>query len=83
MADDGERHARRHHQCTGHSGQVDFLRQRHHRDQHRGETAVHRVDPDEVSRHDVPGADPTLIAWAGAAGFIGGLVGTEICRRRR
>ncbi len=33
--------------------------------------------------HDVPGADPTLIAWAGAAGFIGGLVGTEICRRRR
>jgi hypothetical protein len=33
--------------------------------------------------HDVPGADPRLIAWAGAAGFIGGLVGTEICRRRR
>ena len=33
--------------------------------------------------HDVPGADPTIIAWAGAAGFIGGLVGTELCRRRR
>ena len=33
--------------------------------------------------HDVPGADPTLITWAGAAGFIGGLVGTELCRRRR
>lgn len=33
--------------------------------------------------HDIPGADPTIIAWAGAAGFIGGLVGTEICRRRR
>jgi hypothetical protein len=33
--------------------------------------------------HDLPGADPTLIAWAGAAGFLGGLVGTEICRRRR
>ncbi len=33
--------------------------------------------------HDVPGADPTIIAWAGAAGFVGGLVGTAICRRRR
>ncbi len=33
--------------------------------------------------HDVPGADPTLIAWAGAAGFVGGLAGTAICRRRR
>lgn len=33
--------------------------------------------------HDVPGADPRLIAWAGAAGFIGGLVGTALCRRRR
>jgi hypothetical protein len=33
--------------------------------------------------HDLPGADPTIIAWAGAAGFIGGLVGTELCRRRR
>jgi len=33
--------------------------------------------------HDLPGADPTIIAWAGAAGFIGGFVGTAICRRRR
>ena len=33
--------------------------------------------------HDVPGADPTIIAWAGAAGFVGGLVGTAMCRRRR
>lgn len=33
--------------------------------------------------HDLPGADPTLIVWAGGAGFIAGLVGTEICRRRR
>ena len=40
-------------------------------------------EPFVRSGHDVPGADPTLIAWAGAAGFIGGLVGTEICRRRR
>ena len=33
--------------------------------------------------HDLPGADPTIIVWAGGAGFIAGLVGTEICRRRR
>ncbi len=33
--------------------------------------------------HDVPGADPTIILWAGGAGFIAGLIGTEICRRRR
>lgn len=33
--------------------------------------------------HDIPGADPAIIAWAGAAGFIGGLVGTALCRRRR
>ncbi|HJU69226.1 MAG TPA: hypothetical protein VJ650_13380 [Gemmatimonadaceae bacterium] len=33
--------------------------------------------------HDVPGADPTLIGWAGGAGFIGGLVATTMCRRRR
>jgi hypothetical protein len=33
--------------------------------------------------HDWPGADPTLIAWAGGAGFVVGLVGSELCRRRR
>ena len=33
--------------------------------------------------HDLPGADPTIIVWAGGAGFIAGLVGTETCRRRR
>jgi hypothetical protein len=32
--------------------------------------------------HDLPRADPTLIAWAGGAGFVIGLVGTELCRRR-
>jgi hypothetical protein len=32
--------------------------------------------------HDLPRADPMLIAWAGGAGFVIGLVGTEICRRR-
>ncbi|HEY7408294.1 MAG TPA: hypothetical protein VH638_08500 [Gemmatimonadaceae bacterium] len=33
--------------------------------------------------HDLPAADPALIAWAGGAGFVIGLVGTEVCRRRR
>lgn len=33
--------------------------------------------------HDLAAADPTLIAWAGGAGFVIGLVGTEVCRRRR
>ena len=33
--------------------------------------------------HDVPGADPAIIAWAGAAGFVAGVVGTHVCRRRR
>lgn len=33
--------------------------------------------------HDWPGADPRLIAWTGGAGFVVGLVGTELCRRRR
>jgi Na+/H+ antiporter NhaA len=32
--------------------------------------------------HDLPHADPMLIAWAGGAGFVVGLVGTELCRRR-
>jgi hypothetical protein len=32
--------------------------------------------------HDLPQADPMLIAWAGGAGFVIGLVGTELCRRR-
>jgi hypothetical protein len=29
---------------------------------------------------DVPPADPRLIAWAGGAGFVIGLIGTELCR---
>ncbi len=29
-----------------------------------------------------PPADPALIAWAAGAGFVVGLVGTELCRRR-
>jgi hypothetical protein len=33
------------------------------------------------SGHDVPRADPMLIAYAGVAGFAIGLIGTEICRR--
>ena len=33
--------------------------------------------------NEVPPADPRIIAWAGAAGFVGGLIGTAICRRRR
>ena len=33
--------------------------------------------------HEVSPADPTLIAWAGGAGFVLGLIGTELCRRRR
>ena len=33
--------------------------------------------------HDLPAADPRLIAWAGGAGFVVGLLGTEVCRRRR
>jgi hypothetical protein len=32
--------------------------------------------------HDLPRADPMIIAWAGGAGFVIGLVGTELCRRR-
>lgn len=30
-----------------------------------------------------PHADPALMAWAGGVGFVVGLVGTEVCRRRR
>jgi hypothetical protein len=33
--------------------------------------------------HKVSPADPSLIAWAGGAGFVVGLIGTELCRRRR
>jgi hypothetical protein len=33
--------------------------------------------------HDVAAADPRLIAWAGGAGLVVGLIGTEMCRRRR
>lgn len=32
--------------------------------------------------HEVSRADPRLIAWAGGAGFVVGLIGTELCRRR-
>ena len=33
--------------------------------------------------HDVARADPRWIAWAGGAGVIIGLIGTERCRRRQ
>ena len=33
--------------------------------------------------HDVTPADPRWIAWAGGAGFLVGLIGTERCRRRQ
>lgn len=33
--------------------------------------------------HEVSPADPALIAWAGGAGFVLGLLGTELCRRRQ
>lgn len=33
--------------------------------------------------HDWARADPRWIAWAGGAGFLAGLIGTEVCRRRR
>jgi hypothetical protein len=33
--------------------------------------------------HDWPVAAPVWIAWAGGAGFIAGVVGTTLCRRRR
>lgn len=32
--------------------------------------------------YDVARADPAWIAWAGGAGFVVGLVGTAVCRRR-
>lgn len=33
--------------------------------------------------HDVARADPRWILWAGGAGFVVGLIGTERCRRRQ
>ena len=33
--------------------------------------------------HDVARADPRWIAWAGGAGFVVGVIGTERCRRRQ
>lgn len=33
--------------------------------------------------HEVSPADPALIAWAGGAGFVLGLLGTELCRQRQ
>jgi hypothetical protein len=40
-------------------------------------------EPVNRNGHDWPAADPMLIAWAGGAGFVIGLVGTELCQRRR
>lgn len=40
-------------------------------------------EPFVVNGVDLPAADPRLIAGAAGAGFIVGLVGTELCRRRR
>ena len=40
-------------------------------------------EPFVQNGHDWPAADPTLIAWAGGAGVVVGLVGTHLCRRRR
>lgn len=40
-------------------------------------------EPLNRNGHDLSPADPMLIAWAGGAGFVIGLVGTELCHRRR
>lgn len=40
-------------------------------------------EPLNRNGHDLAAADPMLIAWAGGAGFVIGLAGTELCRRRR
>ena len=40
-------------------------------------------EPLNRNGHDLSPADPTLIAWASGAGFVIGLAGTELCRRRR
>ena len=40
-------------------------------------------EPFVVNGVDLPAADPRIIAGAAGAGFIVGLVGTEMCRRRR
>jgi hypothetical protein len=40
-------------------------------------------EPVNRNGHDWPAADPMLMAWAGGAGFVIGLVGTELCQRRR
>ena len=40
-------------------------------------------EPFVVNGVDLPAADPRLIAGAAGAGFLVGLVGTELCRRRR
>lgn len=39
-------------------------------------------EPFVRSGHDLARADPEWIAWAGGAGFVVGLVGTAVCRRR-
>ena len=40
-------------------------------------------EPFVVNGVDLPAADPRLVAGAAGAGFIVGLVGTELCHRRR
>jgi hypothetical protein len=39
-------------------------------------------EPLNRNGHDLAAADPMLIAWAGGAGFVIGLAGTEVCQRR-
>ena len=40
-------------------------------------------EPFARNGHDWPVAAPVWIAWAGGAGFVAGVVGTTLCRRRR
>lgn len=40
-------------------------------------------EPFVLNGVDLPAADPRIIMAAGGAGFVVGLVGTEMCRRRR
>lgn len=40
-------------------------------------------EPFVVNGVELPAADPRIIAGAAGGGFILGLVGTELCRRRR
>jgi|RhiMetdeSRZDD1v2_1073273.scaffolds.fasta_scaffold1603765_1 hypothetical protein len=40
-------------------------------------------EPFVLNGVDLPAADPRIIAGAAGGGFLVGLVGTELCRRRR